>query len=71
MSNTTASMVNAAVIGILVHSGYVVYRTLAIEDALGLNFWETLRIAASSELPLLPIFLAVSFVLAWPWERGR
>ena len=63
--NGTPGHIEAVLFAIVGHSGYVVYRTVSIRDDLGLEFWDTLRVVATSELPLLPIFMAVAILLNW------
>lgn len=63
--------INAAALATIVHSGYVVFRALSIRDDLGLDFWGALRLAAESELPLLPLYIAAALVLSHFWRGNR
>ena len=72
MNDSTRTVIDGAAWGTIIHSGYVVFRALDVRsdaEYLGIGFWDVLRLAAASELPLWPIFVAAAIVLSWVGRR--
>ena len=74
MRDSTRIAIDGAAFGTIIHSGYVVFRALDVRshaEYLGIGFWDVLRLAAASELPLWPLAVAAAIVLSWLWQHFR